>query len=78
MIMQVETDYSVWTSHRSGKTIKIVDMIDDYLQFTIAMIKRGYDASGEMIPPWCDEWLPSLEAEAIKRGLVPKEDGWDE
>jgi len=66
-----------WRSHRTNKTTFIKDMPDEYLQFTIAMVKRGYDIKGEKVPDDRNDYLPALEAEAHRRGLQPKEDGWD-
>jgi hypothetical protein len=76
--MDTAIDLTTWQSHRTGKRIKIADMPDEYLQFTIAMIKRGYDSIGMRVEKNLDIWLPVLEEEAKRRGLVPKEDGWDE
>lgn len=84
MIMSTETGTAVidlangiWRSHKSNKTIDIIQMPDEYLQFTIAMLKRGYDVQGERISNDLDCYIPALEAEAVRRGLQPKEDGWD-
>jgi len=67
----------IWRRHNDGETIPIESMVDEYLQSTIAMIKRGYDSHGRKIAKDRDAYLPMLETEAIRRGLSPKEDGWD-
>lgn len=67
----------IWRSHRTGRITLIKDMPDEYIQYTIAMLKRGYDVYGERISNDLDCYIPALEAEIIKRGLQPKEDGWD-
>ena len=65
-----------WRTH-SGHILPIKDMPDDHLQNAIKMIKRGYDASGRSVRQDVNETLPFLIQEAIKRGLIPAEDGWD-
>jgi len=67
-----------WKKHRTGEIINIADMVDEYLQFTIAMLKRGYDVAGRKVSDDRDIFIPMLEQEALKRGLEPAEDGWDE
>ena len=67
----------IWRRHNSAKAVIISDMKDEYLQSAIAMIKRGYDSHGQLVPKNRDLYLPALVAEAIRRGLVPAEDGWD-
>ena len=66
-----------WRRHSTGELVDITDMVDEYLQATIAMIKRGIDRNGRKVPNDRDTYLPMLEEEAIKRGLQPAEDGWD-
>ena len=68
---------NIWRRHADGKLVSIPDMPDEYLQSTIAMIKRGYDSHGRAVSRDRDNYLPALEREAIKRGLLPAEDGWD-
>jgi hypothetical protein len=84
MIMQVESSQAVediqnkiWRRHNNRETINVTDMVDEYLQSTIAMIKRGIDRKGNRVENDRDAYLPMLEEEARTRGLVPKEDGWD-
>ena len=77
MIVTTE-ECNLWVSHSTGKSILISDMVDEYLQSAIAMIKRGFDSSGKELPRHYDGFLEPLEKEAVRRGLVPKEDGWDE
>ena len=74
--IEEKVGYDVWIT-KKGESIKIVDMKSDHLQNTIAMIKRGFDASGRKVLKSKDNYLPFLEAEAIRRGLQPREDGWD-
>ena len=67
----------MWRRHLDGKIVNVMDMKDEYLQATIAMIKIGYDAHGRAVEKGRDRYLPMLEAEAVRRGLKPAEDGWD-
>ena len=67
----------IWRRHTNAKPVMVAGMIDEYLQAAIAMIKRGYDSHGQAVPQDRDMYLPMLEAEAIRRGLQPAEDGWD-
>ena len=76
-ITELEIDGIVWKSHKTGRQILIKDMVDEYLQSAIAMLKRGYDSHGDRYAEEMDDLLPYLEGEAIRRGLQPKEDGWD-
>ena len=68
----------VWRRHNDGTVRSIPDMPDEYLQATIAMIKRGYDSHGKEVSKDRDSYLPVLEEEVVKRGLQPAEDGWDD
>ena len=67
----------LWKRHGKQELVPIGDMVNEYLQSTIAMIKRGADSKGNRVSNDRDIYLPVLEAEAIKRGLQPAEDGWD-
>ena len=67
---------NTWQTHE-GRRIPISEMVSDHLQNTIAMIKRGRDASGRRVSSEYDVFLPVLTAEAVRRGLQPQEDGWD-
>jgi hypothetical protein len=67
----------VWVKHVGSSSIPIREMVDEHLQATIAMLKRGYDAKGRIVPADRMSYLPALEREAMNRGLTPREDGWD-
>jgi hypothetical protein len=71
----------VWVSHKGiGTTVYIDEMIDEHLQYTIAMIKRGIDRRGSVVPTSSYNYLPALEAELKKRALpeiIVAEAGWD-
>jgi hypothetical protein len=73
----IDLENKLWRKHISENTVEITVMADEYLQSTIAMIKRGSDRKGNKVPHDRDAYLPILEQEAIKRGLIPAEDGWD-
>jgi hypothetical protein len=67
---------NTWQTHE-GRRIPIPEMVNEHLQNSIAMIKRGRDASGRRIRPEYELFLSVLTEEAVRRGLQPKEDGWD-
>lgn len=67
----------IWISHVNGRKYFIEDMVDEHLRSAIAMCERGRDATGSIVPEWALLKLPALKAEAGKRGLEIKEDGWD-
>ena len=75
--IQLDIQQKMWKRHSDGRMVYVPDMPDEYLQATIAMIKRGYDSHGRAVDDDRDLYLPMLEAEAIRRGLQPAEDGWD-
>lgn len=78
-IMPAPTDTSerIWKKHLGGGEIKYREMSDEYLQRTIAMLKRGYDYRGGLVQADRISELSFLENEAIRRGLIPREDSWD-
>ena len=67
----------VWQTHIGGRRIEIADMEDEHLLNSIAMVERGRDVDGRVIPDFCYTKLDYLKQEAIKRGLTVREDGWD-
>jgi len=67
----------VWQAHIGGRRTPIEDMGDEHLLNTITMIERTVDADGRAIPDYCYNKMDYLKEEAAKRGLRPKEDGWD-
>lgn len=67
---------NIWQTHE-GRRIPVSEMVSEHLQNSIAMIKRGRDASGRRVSSEYEAFLPVLTAEAVRRGLQPKEDGWD-
>jgi len=73
----MDKENKIWRRHNSGKMVYIPDMPDEYLQATIAMIKRGKDSHGRRVQADRDIYLPMLEEEARSRNLIPAEDGWD-
>ena len=68
----------LWRRHGNLGIVPIESMADEYLQATIAMIKRGYDKGGRHVSSDRDAFMPILEKEDRKRGLIPAEDGWDD
>lgn len=76
-IALVDVASRIWRRHNDGKTVDVTTMPDEYLQATIAMIKRGIDSHGRQVQSDRDIYIPMLEAEAVRRGLQPADDGWD-
>jgi hypothetical protein len=74
-------DRPVWKSHKgTGTTVFIDEMVDEHLQYTVAMIRRGVDRKGTRVSAESIGYLPALEAEMRKRRLAEIlviEEGWD-
>jgi len=77
-------DDRMWVSHVNGRSRRIDEMVGEHILSCIAMIERGTDCTGEIVPDWCKAKAPLLIKEAERRGILGEykfsnrvADGWD-